>query len=81
MNINPNFQDNPRSVRPPLDIPHHEHSACAAALAMLDSVQELNREREEEAAAVDLGPVIRAFYRSGCTPNVEFVRLAAGLLK
>ena len=34
-----------------LDVPHHEFSAYAAALAMLDSVQVLNWEREEEAAA------------------------------
>jgi adenylate cyclase len=35
----------------PLDVPHHELSACAAALAMLDSVEVLNRERQEEAAS------------------------------
>ncbi|MGB6752372.1 MAG: adenylate/guanylate cyclase domain-containing protein [Xanthobacteraceae bacterium] len=35
----------------PLDVPHHEHSACAAALAMLDSLQVLNQERQEEAAS------------------------------
>jgi adenylate cyclase len=35
----------------PLDVPHHEYSACVAALAMLDSVQVLNQEREQEAAS------------------------------
>jgi len=35
----------------PLDVPHHELSACAAALAMLDSVQVLNEERQQEAAS------------------------------
>ena len=35
----------------PLDVPHHELSACAAALAMLDNVQTLNRQRQEEAAS------------------------------
>jgi adenylate cyclase len=35
----------------PLDVPDHELHACAAALAMLDSVEVLNRERQEEAAS------------------------------
>ena len=35
----------------PLDVPDHELNACAAALAMLDSVEVLNRERQEEAAS------------------------------
>jgi adenylate cyclase len=35
----------------PLDVPHHELSACAAALSMLDCVEVLNRERQEEAAS------------------------------
>src|SRR5215469_5587787 len=35
----------------PLDVPHHELSACAAALAMLDNVQVLNRQRQEETAS------------------------------
>ena len=35
----------------PLDVPHHELSACAAALAMLDNVQALNRQRQDEAAS------------------------------
>ena len=35
----------------PLDVPHHELGACAAALAMLDNVQALNRQRQEEAAS------------------------------
>jgi adenylate cyclase len=34
----------------PLDVPQHELSACAAALAMLDNVQTLNRQRQDEAA-------------------------------
>jgi adenylate cyclase len=34
----------------PLDVPDHELSACAAALAMLDNVQALNRRRQDEAA-------------------------------
>jgi len=34
----------------PLSVPQHELSACAAALAMLDNVQELNRRRQEETA-------------------------------
>jgi adenylate cyclase len=36
----------------PLDVPHHELSACEAALAMLDSVQTLNQERQQEAASL-----------------------------
>jgi adenylate cyclase len=35
----------------PLDVPHHELSACAAALSMLERVEMLNRERQEEAAS------------------------------
>jgi adenylate cyclase len=35
----------------PLDVPHHELNACAAALAMLDNVQVLNRQRQEETAS------------------------------
>jgi adenylate cyclase len=35
----------------PLDVPHHELSACAAALSMLERVEVLNRERQEEAAS------------------------------
>jgi adenylate cyclase len=35
----------------PLDVAHHEHSACAAALAMLDNVRALNRQRQEETAS------------------------------
>jgi adenylate cyclase len=35
----------------PLDVPHHEVSACTAALAMLEDVQVLNRERQQEAAS------------------------------
>ena len=35
----------------PLNVPHHELSACEAALAMLDSVQALNQERQQEAAS------------------------------
>src|SRR6266567_526241 len=35
----------------PLDVSHHELSACAAALAMLDNVQVLNRQRQEETAS------------------------------
>ena len=35
----------------PLDVPHHELSACAAALAMLDNVQALNRQRQDETAS------------------------------
>jgi adenylate cyclase len=35
----------------PLDVPHHEHSACATALAMLDNVEALNRQRQEETAS------------------------------
>jgi adenylate cyclase len=34
----------------PLSVPNHELSACTAALAMLDNVQELNRLRQEETA-------------------------------
>jgi adenylate cyclase len=33
----------------PLSVAHHEVKACAATLAMIDSVDELNRERQEEA--------------------------------
>jgi adenylate cyclase len=33
----------------PLNVDHHQVKACAAALAMIDSVEALNREREEEA--------------------------------
>ena len=33
----------------PLDVPNHELNACAAALAMIDRLEVLNREREEEA--------------------------------
>ena len=33
----------------PLNVAHHELKACAAALAMIDSVEALNRERQEEA--------------------------------
>src|SRR5215468_5967759 len=35
----------------PLDVLHHELSACTAALAMLDNVQVLNRQRQEETAS------------------------------
>src|SRR6516162_7589028 len=35
----------------PLDVAHHELSACAAALAMLDNAQVLNRQRQDEAAS------------------------------
>jgi adenylate cyclase len=35
----------------PLNVPHHEVSACTAALAMLEKVQVLNRERQQEAAS------------------------------
>jgi adenylate cyclase len=35
----------------PLNVAHHEHSACAAALAMLDNVEALNRQRQEETAS------------------------------
>ena len=35
----------------PLNVPHHELSACEAALSMLDSVQLLNQERQQEAAS------------------------------
>jgi adenylate cyclase len=35
----------------PLEVAHHELSACDAALAMLDSVQMLNDERQQEAAS------------------------------
>jgi adenylate cyclase len=35
----------------PLDVAHHEHSACAAALAMLDNVRALNRQRQQETAS------------------------------
>jgi adenylate cyclase len=35
----------------PLDVPHHELSACAAALSMLERVEVLNRERQEEPAS------------------------------
>jgi adenylate cyclase len=35
----------------PLDVPRHEVSACTAALAMLEDVQVLNRERQQEAAS------------------------------
>ena len=35
----------------PLSVPHHELNACAAALAMIDRVEVLNRERQEEAAS------------------------------
>jgi adenylate cyclase len=35
----------------PLDVAHHEHSACAAALAMLDNVRALNQQRQEETAS------------------------------
>jgi adenylate cyclase len=35
----------------PLNVPHHEVSACTAALAMLENVQVLNRQRQEEAAS------------------------------
>jgi adenylate cyclase len=35
----------------PLDVPHHELNACAAALAMLDNVQVLNRQRQEDTAS------------------------------
>jgi adenylate cyclase len=35
----------------PLDVPQHELKACAAALAMLERVHGLNREREQEAAS------------------------------
>ena len=33
----------------PLNVPHHEINACAAALAMINRVEVLNRERQEEA--------------------------------
>jgi adenylate cyclase len=33
----------------PLDDPHHEVNACAAALEMIDRLGQLNRQREEEA--------------------------------
>ena len=33
----------------PLNVAHHELKACAAALAMIDSVEALNRVRQEEA--------------------------------
>jgi len=35
----------------PLDVAHHELRACAAALAMLDNAQVLNRQRQDEAAS------------------------------
>jgi adenylate cyclase len=35
----------------PLNVPHHELSACAAALAMIDRVEVLNRERQEAATS------------------------------
>ena len=38
----------------PLDVPHHELSACEAALAMLDGVQVLNQERQQEAISAAL---------------------------
>src|SRR4029077_162358 len=33
----------------PLNVPHHERKACAAALAMIDRVEALNQQRQEEA--------------------------------
>ena len=33
----------------PLNVAHHERKACAAALAMIDSVEALNQQRQEEA--------------------------------
>ena len=35
----------------PLNVPHHELKACAAALAMIDRLEALNRERQEEATS------------------------------
>ena len=35
----------------PLSVPHHEIKACAAALAMIDRLEALNRERQEEATS------------------------------
>ena len=35
----------------PLNVPHHEIKACAAALAMIDRLEALNRERQEEATS------------------------------
>ena len=35
----------------PLDVPQHEIKACAAALAMIDRLGALNRERQEEATS------------------------------
>jgi adenylate cyclase len=35
----------------PLSVPHHEVKACAAALAMIDCLEVLNRERREEATS------------------------------
>src|SRR5262245_31180026 len=32
----------------PLNVPQHEHSACAAALGMMDRIEVLNKEREAE---------------------------------
>ena len=35
----------------PLSVPNHEVKACAAALAMIDCLEMLNRERQEEATS------------------------------
>ncbi len=35
----------------PLDVPHHELNACAAALTMIDSLKVLNRDRLQEATS------------------------------
>jgi adenylate cyclase len=35
----------------PLSVPHHELKACAGALAMIDAVEALNRQRHEEATS------------------------------
>ena len=35
----------------PLNVPHHEFKACAAALDMIDRIAVLNRERQDEANA------------------------------
>ena len=35
----------------PLSVPNHEIKACAAALAMIESLEALNRERREETAS------------------------------
>ena len=37
----------------PLKVDHHELKACAAALAMIDSVEALNRQRQEEAESAN----------------------------